>query len=254
MSNERKNQGFYKNDRSYFSYFNHKLYDNPIFLQDDEIIINSNPNLNSFEEESSSTSSHNNVSSINNEDKYIPLNLLDLSPLKDSLPQEVIAPKNSEKDKNGQISSIIKPDMEKYISEKEENINLNISSSLILSNSLNLSSEPFTPKYKIVPYILPNNPSYFLYNHNKFNIPNNNNNNIQKKDYINNGKKKKKKNKTFVEREGDWSCYRCKNLNFSFRDICNKCQMSKDESEKKFIEVGEELLKLADLSIYNKSK
>ena len=91
-----------------------------------------------------------------------------------------------------------------------------------------------------------NNPSLYL-NYNKFNTMGN------CEDFAGNEKKKKKKKKEFVEREGDWPCYRCKNLNFAFRDKCNKCQMTRDESEKKFYEVGEELLKLADLSIYNKA-
>ena len=41
-----------------------------------------------------------------------------------------------------------------------------------------------------------------------------------------------KKKKPFVERLGDWNCYKCKNLNFSFRVNCNRCQLSKKESEK----------------------
>ncbi len=45
----------------------------------------------------------------------------------------------------------------------------------------------------------------------------------------NSGEKKKKK--PFVERVGDWICIKCKNLNFSFRMICNRCQLSKSESE-----------------------
>lgn len=40
-----------------------------------------------------------------------------------------------------------------------------------------------------------------------------------------------KKKKPFQEREGDWNCFKCKNLNFSFRVICNRCQLSKKESE-----------------------
>lgn len=40
--------------------------------------------------------------------------------------------------------------------------------------------------------------------------------------------------KPFVEREGDWVCIKCKNLNFSFRLICNRCQMPKIESDKMF--------------------
>jgi len=35
----------------------------------------------------------------------------------------------------------------------------------------------------------------------------------------------------FVERHGDWICTRCKNLNFSFRIVCNRCKISKAESE-----------------------
>ncbi len=44
----------------------------------------------------------------------------------------------------------------------------------------------------------------------------------------------KKKKKPFVERVGDWVCIKCKNLNFSFRVVCNRCQLSKTESEKLF--------------------
>ena len=35
----------------------------------------------------------------------------------------------------------------------------------------------------------------------------------------------------FVERQGDWICMRCKNLNFSFRIVCNRCKISKAESD-----------------------
>ena len=44
----------------------------------------------------------------------------------------------------------------------------------------------------------------------------------------------KKKKKPFVERVGDWVCIKCKNLNFSFRLVCNRCQLAKTESEKLF--------------------
>jgi hypothetical protein len=42
----------------------------------------------------------------------------------------------------------------------------------------------------------------------------------------------RKKKKPFSERVGDWVCIKCKNLNFSFRIICNRCQLPKTESEK----------------------
>jgi len=48
---------------------------------------------------------------------------------------------------------------------------------------------------------------------------------------VNNNKKKKK---PFIEREGDWVCYKCKNLNFSFRLTCNRCQITKEDNEKIF--------------------
>jgi len=31
-------------------------------------------------------------------------------------------------------------------------------------------------------------------------------------------------------RPGDWSCYRCQNFNYSFRDVCNKCGLFQHES------------------------
>ncbi len=46
-----------------------------------------------------------------------------------------------------------------------------------------------------------------------------------------NGEKKKK---PFVERLGDWVCIKCKNLNFSFRVVCNRCQLQKIENNKMF--------------------
>ena len=42
--------------------------------------------------------------------------------------------------------------------------------------------------------------------------------------------KKEKTKKHFVIREGDWTCNKCFNLNFSFRIKCNKCGISKEKS------------------------
>ena len=55
-------------------------------------------------------------------------------------------------------------------------------------------------------------------------------------------KGKKKNKKTFVERDGDWTCFYCKNLNFSFRKKCNRCKASKDSSEKEHDRYMENLL------------
>ena len=37
----------------------------------------------------------------------------------------------------------------------------------------------------------------------------------------------KRKQKPFAEREGDWICNSCKNLNFAFRVECNRCKLPK---------------------------
>ena len=281
MSEQKREECFVNNNLQYFSYFNHKLYDSPILIQEKENFTKLDINNQSIEESSDNTS-HQSINSFDDEDKYIPFNLLDLSPKKESISFDgeketdiKRAKKEIISDKNDFSVKEIKPELRKYILPKslfnvgknkkiQEEKNMeeknesphpsspssSSQSTLKLVNQLNLLSKPFVPKYKIVSVLLVNNPS-FLINNNK-NIPINNTGN-KNKNYGNNEKKKKKKNKEFVEREGDWSCYRCKNINFAFRDKCNKCKMTKDESEMRFKEVGQALIKLADLSIYKKS-
>jgi hypothetical protein len=41
-----------------------------------------------------------------------------------------------------------------------------------------------------------------------------------------------KKKKVLIERSGDWLCPKCKNLNFTFRLKCNRCQLSKQDALK----------------------
>ena len=276
MLNEIKENSAYENCFIYFPYFNHQLYENPSNIQEEENLSKSDADNQSLED-SSTNISHESTDSISDEEKYIPLNLLDLSPIKTSNTlDESKIPKPQklfdlidleEKSKKEPQVNEIKPDLQKYKlpkslfdtskakkSEKEEtNCNKNSTCTPLSNTKLNVLSQSYIPKYKIVPFIIYNNVNTCLNNSigNKFGqLPLNfTRGNFQK---INVDKKKKKKKQEFVEREGDWSCYRCKNINFSFRNKCNKCQLSKDESEKKFVEVGEALLKLADVSIYDK--
>lgn len=67
-----------------------------------------------------------------------------------------------------------------------------------------------------------------------------NNNNSNSNSNANSDEKKKKK--PFQERAGDWVCIKCKNLNFSFRSSCNRCQLPKMESQKLFEEYMKNLM------------
>ena len=58
----------------------------------------------------------------------------------------------------------------------------------------------------------------------------------QKRVNMNNNPGNDKKKKQFTERLGDWVCMKCRNLNFSFRVICNRCQLPKSESEIRYLE------------------
>ena len=43
----------------------------------------------------------------------------------------------------------------------------------------------------------------------------------------------KKTYKCFTERTGDWICNSCKNLNFAFRTVCNRCGLPKPKDQEK---------------------
>lgn len=77
---------------------------------------------------------------------------------------------------------------------------------------------------------------YQLFKNNSLNGINDNdkklNKNIQNHNLNNNDNLKNKKGKPFVGRNGDWICGNCRNLNFAFRIMCNRCHLSKNESEK----------------------
>ena len=71
-----------------------------------------------------------------------------------------------------------------------------------------------------------NSNSYFPKN---YFINNNINNNFVHKHHNN------KVKKPFEIREGDWTCFHCNNLNFSFRLKCNRCGLSKELSIQKIL-------------------
>ena len=53
---------------------------------------------------------------------------------------------------------------------------------------------------------------------------------VQRLDFENLKPKNPEKKKQLQERIGDWICLKCRNLNFSFRVACNRCQSSKSEN------------------------
>ena len=55
-------------------------------------------------------------------------------------------------------------------------------------------------------------------------------------------KNKKRNNKMFLERQGDWECKSCKNFNFSFRKICNKCGYDKEKTDKQYETIATNVL------------
>lgn len=277
MSKGIKESSAIEKNSSYFPYFNHKLYENPSEIQEEEYYDNSSSDMktNQSLEDSSTNISHESITSIDDQEKLIPLNLLDLSPIKHPFNikanSEKIKPRNLfglddidvEKNETEAPAKEIRPDLQKYklpkslFDSSENKKSENTENKYIkyplpkpsFNKNLSLFAEPYTPKFKVYPYIICNNVQSFANSGNKFCHLPIHYQNFQRKKVDD---KKKKKKQEFVEREGDWSCYRCKNINFSFRNKCNKCLFSKEESEKKFAEVGEALLKLADISIYDK--
>ena len=236
MSLEVKEIGTPESYEKYFCHFSHQLFDNPLEPQDDfSKCYSENQEISDTSSTHYSNSSFKEIS--DDEEKYIPLNLLNSTPSKNKS-------ENNENNTVSQKTKEIKPELQKFQLPKSL-FNVKKNNQESISKQLNLKSEPFVPKKKLLKEFVENDSNILCIN---------NQNNTLNNDYSKNqnNKRKKRKNKEFVEREGDWSCYRCKNLNFKFRNKCNKCGLNKDESEKKFVEIGEQLLKLADLTIYEK--
>lgn len=102
-------------------------------------------------------------------------------------------------------------------------------------SSVNPGTTPILKKEKEIPSVPISSPSYLINNiEDKVSIEDKRN--ISKKD-------KNKKSKQQNARDGDWICFECQNLNFSFRIECNKCSFQrpitdKDRSERKEERLG----------------
>jgi hypothetical protein len=103
---------------------------------------------------------------------------------------------------------------------KPENNNLNLGH-IIVSNFNDNTITPLEPAKKRVNNCLP-------ISKNDDNLTKCNNQFLHRKNSTGEETNREKKN-NFVERQGDWICVRCKNLNFSFRVVCNRCKIPKNE-------------------------
>ena len=97
---------------------------------------------------------------------------------------------------------------------------------LIINNFIS-SESPFKNDMNISPSFI-NNQKKFSYS------PISNNNNYFKDKGDKGNKKNNKGKKPFIERPGDWICNNCQNLNFAFRNNCNRCNLSKNKNKKNF--------------------
>ena len=115
-----------------------------------------------------------------------------------------------------------------------------------IPNTNNNTNNLISPFINNIPIFIPKqlrNKEYQQKNISLINEKNDNfNNNNEKKNSKNkfdnnkkNGqflKKEGKLKKPFEVRVGDWTCNKCSNLNFSFRNKCNRCGLPKEISEK----------------------
>lgn len=122
--------------------------------------------------------------------------------------------------------------------------NLNINAPNVNESQNITNKTPYPNEFKLYQSLMYNNAYSMMMIQNNNKLRGNNFENLSKNeensDIATKTKNSNKKNaksdskkikKPFIEREGDWLCFQCKNLNFSFRISCNRCQISKEENE-----------------------
>ena len=176
------------------------------------------------------------ISKINN---GIPENMQNLNDLGDNNPNNLygfsLYPQTNNNKNVGNENYIQNPNMNNANNYNyQNNFNYNYPNNNINNNAY---YQNFNNNYTNLNYNI-NNPKVFIPTKLR-NTEQNNKQNNNKKETQNNGKNKfdnskknKQKNKKFFEiREGDWRCSNCNNLNFSFRNKCNRCSLPKELSQ-----------------------
>lgn len=176
------------------------------------------------------------ISKINN---GIPENMQNLNDLGDNNPNNLygfsLYPQTNNNKNVGNENYIQNPNMNNANNYNyQNNFNYNYPNN---NTNNNAYYQNFNNNYTNLNYNI-NNPKVFIPTKLR-NTEQNNKQNNNKKETQNNGKNKfdnskknKQKNKKFFEiREGDWRCSNCNNLNFSFRNKCNRCSLPKELSQ-----------------------
>ena len=207
--NNKKNKE--KNYSKRFSYnYNNNVYNNNLPM------INNINNANNI----------NNINNINHNKNNNYINNNNLLLMNNNYPQQIynINYINLNEINNNQNNSTI--NNSNILSKRKMSYNIeaefigNYFTNILTPNNINNPNNPMSN----IPQNQSNlNPIFFSRNEEQNNLQVNNH---QKPNNKKNEKNKKHK-KPFDIRKGDWKCPKCNNLNFSFRTVCNRCQIKK---------------------------